>query len=140
MKQDTVRDWMRHKVIKATPTTPLIDARKLMQDHASRRLPVVEDDRLVGIITRADIHSTDAPEMNTLTIWDLHETLSHIMVKGEMTPDPITVRAGDLLGHAARLMLDNKVSGLPVVDDGGRVVGMITESDIFRAVVKYWDA
>ena len=139
MKQEFVRDWMARKVIEVTPTTPLVNARKLMKQHGIRRLPVIEDDELVGIITRSDIHTTDAPEMNSLTIGDLHETLSHIMVKGEMTPDPITVHAEDSLGVAAKLMLDNKISGLPVVDDDRRVIGMITESDIFRAVVRIWE-
>lgn len=139
MKNELVKDWMNGDVITVTPITPVINARKLMTENNVRRLPVIDDGKIVGIVTRADIHTTDAPEMNALTIWDLHETLSRIMVKGAMSRDPITISATDTLGDAAKVMLDNKVSGLPVVDDAGRVVGMITESDIFRAVVQFWD-
>ena len=134
--QEYVRDWMTRDIITTTPTTPLGHARKLMIENNIRRLPVVGDEGLVGIITRNDIHEAEPAEMSSVSIWELHQLLSRLYVKGEMTPNPITVTPDDTIGHAANLMLKNKVGGLPVVAANGQLVGIITESDIFRLVVR----
>ncbi|NIN69684.1 MAG: CBS domain-containing protein, partial [Anaerolineae bacterium] len=68
----------------------------------------------------------------------LHYLISKIKVKEIMTSDPITISQEATIGEAAQVMLDNKVSGLPVADRGGKLVGIITESDIFRIVVQEW--
>ena len=136
MIQEYVRDWMTRDIITTTPTTPLGHARKLMIENNIRRLPVVGDEGLVGIITRNDIHEAEPAEMSSVSIWELHQLLSRLYVKGEMTPNPITVTPDDTIGHAANLMLKNKVGGLPVVAANGQLVGIITESDIFRLVVR----
>ena len=136
MIQEYVRDWMTRDIITTTPTTPLSNARKLMIENNIRRLPVVDDEGLVGIITRNDIHEAEPAEISSVSIWELHQLLSRLYVKGEMTPNPITVTPDDTIGHAANLMLKNKVGGLPVVAANGQLVGIITESDIFRLVVR----
>ena len=136
MIQEYVRDWMTRDIITTTPTTALSNARKLMIENNIRRLPVVDDEGLVGIITRNDIHEAEPAEISSVSIWELHQLLSRLYVKGEMTPNPITVTPDDTIGHAANLMLKNKVGGLPVVAANGKLVGIITESDIFRLVVR----
>lgn len=139
MKTELVKNWMTHDVITVTPSTPLAIARNLMKKNKIRRLPVLDDDgKLVGVITLWDIHETKPVDIDSLSIWDLHGVMSGLYVSGGMTPDPVSVSPGDTIGHAAFLMNQNKVSGLPVVDENQRVIGIITESDIFRLVIREW--
>jgi acetoin utilization protein AcuB len=138
MKQELVRDWMTHEVVTVAPGTTLPEAHRLMTDNQIRRLPVMENGRLAGIITRGDVRGAEASEATTLSIWELHYLLAKIKVKGIMTPDPITISQDATVSQAAQVMLDNRISGLPVIDGQGKVVGIITESDIFRIVVQEW--
>lgn len=139
MRKALVRDWMSRNVITVSPETTLPEAHRLMTEHKIRRLPVVKDGKVIGIVTRGDIRGAEASEATSLSIWELNYLLSRLRVAEIMTPDPITVRPDATIGEAARLMLEHKISGLPVVDEGGALVGIITESDIFRLVVRGWD-
>ena len=134
MKQELVKDWMSRDVVTVTPDTTLPAAHRLMTDNQIRRLPVVKNNRLVGIITFGDVRGAEASEATMLSIWELN----YLIAREIMTPDPITISQDATIGEAARAMLDNKISGLPAVDGQGRMVGIITESDIFRLVVKEW--
>ena len=139
MKTELVKDWMTPNPITAPPDMPLPDAHKLMKDHHIRRLPVVDQQsKLAGIVTRGDIRGAEPSEATSLSIFEIHYLLSRLTLDRIMTKDPVTVRPNTTLGEAARLMLQHKIAGLPVVDDG-RIVGLITESDIFRLVVKMWE-
>jgi acetoin utilization protein AcuB len=138
MKQELVRDWMTDDVVTVTPDTTLPEAHRLMTDNQIRRLPVMDDGRLVGIITRGDVRGAEPSDATSLSIWELQYLIAKIKVKEIMTHDPITISQDVTIGEAAQVMLDNKISGLPVVDGQGRVVGIITESDIFRIVVQEW--
>jgi CBS domain-containing protein len=103
-----------------------------------RRLPVVQaDGRLVGIITVGDVRGAEPSQATTLSVWELNYLLSELQVEKIMSHDPFTVSPSASIAEAARLMLFNKVSGLPVVDGMGNLVGIITESDIFRMVVRH---
>ena len=134
MKQELVKDWMSRDVVTVMPDTTLPAAHRLMTDNQIRRLPVVKNNRLVGIITFGDVRGAEASEATMLSIWELN----YLIAREIMTPDPITISQDATIGEAARAMLDNKISGLPVVDGQGRMVGIITESDIFRIVVQEW--
>lgn len=105
------------------PKTTASSALAFMENHRIRRLPVTEDGRLVGIVTKSDLlGSGKLHKVEQVT------TLAHVM-----TPHPLAVQESDTLEVAAQLMLEKKISGLPVMDDT-RLVGMITESDLFRAL------
>jgi CBS domain-containing protein len=124
MRLELVRDWMSREVITITPEKPPQEARSSMLDRKIRRLPVVEENgRLVGIITLSDIREEQPPN---LTINDL------------MRLNPITISENATVGEAAETMLAHTISGLPVLDAQGQLVGIITESDIFRLVVHGW--
>ncbi len=138
MKQELIKDWMTRSVITVSPETTLPVAHKLMDEHKIRRLPIVEDGRLLGIITRGDVRGAEPSQATSLSIWELNYLLSNLQIKEIMTKDPITVSSEATISEAAQLMLANKVSGLPVLDASGKVVGIITESDIFRLVVTHW--
>jgi CBS domain-containing protein len=105
-----------------------------MMDHSIRRLPVVDDGRLVGIVTLGDIREAEASDATSLSIFELHYLLAKLRVSEFMTRDPITVSPAALIDRAAQIMLEHKIGGLPVVERG-KLVGIITESDIFRMLV-----
>ena len=138
MKQELVRDWMTPDVVTITPDTTLPEAHRLMTDNQIRRLPVMEDKQLVGIVTRGDVRGAAASDATSLSIWELQYLIAKIKVKEIMTPDPITISQDSTISQASQVMLDYKISGLPVVDSDGKLVGIITESDIFRIVFQEW--
>lgn len=141
MKQELVKVWMTRNVLTAQPDTTLPEAHQLMMDSNIRRLPVVEKNgRLVGIVTLGDVRGAQPSEASSLSIWEMNYLLANLKLKKIMTPDPITIGPEATIGEAARLMLDNKVSGLPVVAEDGQLQGIITESDIFSMVVLHeWE-
>lgn len=139
MKKQLVKDWMTHEVLSITPETTLPEAHRLMVQKQIRRLPVIQDHRLVGIVTRGDVRGAEPSGATSLSIWELNYLISNLKIEQIMTRDPITISQDATIGQAARVMLDNKISGLPAIDDKGEVVGIITESDIFRLIVERWD-
>lgn len=139
MKQELVQDWMTKEVVTISPDTSIFEAHRLMTAHKIRRLPVVHNRDLVGLVTRGDIRGAQPSEATSLSIWEINYLLAKTTVADIMTKNPVTILASQTVGEAARLMLERKISGLPVVDMAGNVVGIITESDIFRMIVTRWE-
>jgi CBS domain-containing protein len=136
LAKSLVREWMTSPVITVTPDTSISLAHKIMKDNGVRRLVVVDpEDYVKGIITIGDVREASPSDAVTLSIWELNYLWAQLTVEKIMTSPVITVQADEPILNAAKLMLAKKVSGLPVVDAVGRVVGMLTESDIFRLVV-----
>ncbi len=133
--QEKVQDWMTRDPVSIQIDTPLPEAHRIMSEYKIRRLPVMDGDRLVGIVTRGDIRGAEASEATSLSIWELNYLLSKLTIDQVMTRNVITVEPETTVGEAAQLMLDKKIAGLPVLSDG-KLVGIITESDIFRLMVK----
>ena len=121
-----VRTYMSSPVLVVQASEPAKNALELMRHRKVRRLPVVENGKLVGIVTRGDLEKGLGEDP---TAW----RRLHLKVADAMTKDPVVAPPGETLDGAARLMLQRKISGLPVVEDG-KVVGLITESDLFRAL------
>lgn len=138
MKQELVKDWMTPEVITIKPDTTLPEAHRLMTERKVRRLPVVKHGRLVGLVTRGDVREAEPSDATSLSIWELNYLLSKLKIEEIMTRNPLTISQEATIGEAAQAMLKSKISGLPVVDNQGKVIGIITESDIFRIVVKKW--
>lgn len=136
MKKELVKEWMSTDVITITPETTLPEAHQIMTTEEIRRLPVVDrDGRLVGIVSIGDIRSAEPSPATSLSIWEMNYLLSALTIDKIMTHNPKTIAANATLAEAARMMLEYRVSGLPVVDDDYHVIGIITESDIFSMVV-----
>jgi len=132
-----VRDRMSSPAVTVTPDTPFQDALKLMRDHRFRRLPVVNKrDKLVGIVSERDLLYASPSPATSLSIWEITYLLSKIQVRKIMTKEVITTTPDTPIENAAHLMADNKIGGLPVVDERNRVVGVITETDIFKTFVE----
>jgi CBS domain-containing protein len=136
LAKSLVKEWMTSPVITVTPDTSISLAHKIMKDNGVRRLVVVDpEDYVKGIITIGDVREASPSDAVTLSIWELNYLWAQLTVEKIMTSPVITVQADEPMLNAAKLMLAKKVSGLPVVDAAGKVVGMLTESDIFRLVV-----
>lgn len=131
-----VREWMTSPVISVSPTTSISNAHQIMKENGIRRLPVVEDDRLVGIVTIGDVREASPSDATTLSIWELNYLWAQLTVERVMSRRVLTVQPDMCILDAAQIMLDSKVSGLPVVNQEGKLEGILTESDIFRMLVK----
>jgi CBS domain-containing protein len=129
---------MTKQVVTITPETTLPDAEELMITHMIRRLPVMADGRLVGIVTYGDVRSARPSRTTSLTMWESNFLAARLRAAEFMTADPVTIPEDATVGEAAQLMLKYMVSGLPVLDEHDNLAGIITESDIFRLVVEDW--
>lgn len=136
-KKYLVRDWMTANPITVDPKTTLPEAHRLMKESHIRRLPVVEPKRgdLIGIVTLGDIREASPSDATTLSIFELNYLLAKLTVDKIMTRDPLTLAPAATIRDAAKLMLQHKIGGLPVMDNG-KLVGIITESDIFRVLAQ----
>jgi acetoin utilization protein AcuB len=136
-----VRDRMSSPAVTIAPNTTLQDALNLMHKHRFRRLPVVGDEgRLVGIVSERDLLYASPPPAALLNGLELNYVLSKLRIEEIMTQDVITTTPDAFIEDAARLMVENKVGGLPIVDEDGHVVGVITETDVFKAFIEMYRA
>ncbi|MGB9738244.1 MAG: CBS domain-containing protein [Chloroflexus aggregans] len=135
--EQEIRYWMRTPAITVNLAAPLSEALALMREHDIRRLPVVVDTgELRGIITQGDIRGADVMRVAGLDPVDIAQALRNVKVYEVMTDNPIAVTPETGLREAALLMIENKIGGLPVIDEHKRVIGIITESDLFEALVQ----
>jgi len=132
----TVSEWMTSDVITTNPNTAISAAHQIMTEKVIRRLPVVDRNKLVGIITIGDVREASPSDATTLSIWELNYLWSQLTVEKVMTRKPMTVNPDTPILDAAELMLEHKIGGLPVVNENGELAGVITESDIFRMLVR----
>jgi acetoin utilization protein AcuB len=130
-----VRWRMTPNPIVIDPQTSILDALHIMKEKKVRRLPVVAHGKLVGIVTEKDLRESPSLKATSLSIFELNYLLAKTPVSEVMTKDPITVTPDTTIEEAAVIMRDNQISGLPVVDDG-KIVGIVTETDIFDMLVK----
>lgn len=132
-----VRDRMSPDPVTVTADTSFQEALKTMRERGFRRLPVVDHrDRLIGIVSERDLLYASPSPASSLNVWEMNYLLSKLEVEEIMTKDVITTSAETPIEDAARLIVDHKIGGLPVVDKGNRVVGVITETDIFKSFVE----
>lgn len=130
-----VADIMTSRPVTIAPQNAIGTAIALMRAGGFRRLPVVENGRLVGIVTAHDLRlASNAPTVMSEPWYDNY-LLQHIPVSICMTPHPITVTPDSSIAEAARLMRDHKIGGLPVVE-GDQVVGIVTETDLLNYLLK----
>jgi CBS domain-containing protein len=135
--EEEIRFWMRAPAITINLAAPLSEALALMREHDVRRLPVVIDTgELRGIITQGDIRGADVLRAAGMDPLDIADALRKVKIYEVMCEEPLTVTAETGLREAAMLMIENKIGGLPVVNDANQVVGIITESDLFEALVQ----
>ncbi len=135
-----VKNRMSTPVITVGPDVPIMDALNTMKINKIRRMPVVDDkDALLGIISDKDLLNAGPSDATSLSVWEINYLVAKITVKKVMTKKVLAVREDTPIEEAARIMVDNKVGGLPVMD-GKKIVGMITESDLFKILLELMGA
>jgi CBS domain-containing protein len=136
LKQVKVREWMSSLVLTIEATTSVTAAYSIMKAEHIRRLPIISKRHLVGLVTLGDIREAMPSDATTLSVWEMNELLDKLTVESIMSRDIVTIGPDDTVFKAAELMLAHKISGLPVVDKTGSLIGILTESDIFRLVIR----
>ena len=131
-----IEKWMTSPIVSVSPNSSIIEADRIMQEYGIRRLPVLKNGALVGIVTKGDVREARASSANSLSIWELNYLIARLKVEQIMSHNVYHITPDADIADAAELMMSRKVSGLPVVNAKGECVGIITESDIFRMLVQ----
>lgn len=130
-----VKDFMTRKVVYISPDTTIAHAADIMRDQKLHRLPVIENDKLVGLVTEGTIAEASPSKATSLSIYEMNYLLNKTKVKDVMIHNVVTVSKYASLEDATYLMLKNKIGILPVVDNE-QVYGIITDRDIFKAFLE----
>jgi CBS domain-containing protein len=129
MSTQIVRNWMTLHPITITPQTTLPEAKQLLLNYHIRRLPVLNQDKLVGIVTWRDINRAELSTSSILNLYEFHFRRARMTAREFMSTAVVTISPDATIGEAAGLMIERKIGGLPVVEDG-QLIGMITETDV----------
>ena len=130
-----VKDWMSAKVVTINANDSMQQAINLLMEHDVSMMPVLEDGKLVGIVTDRDIKRASPSDAVMLDIQRILYLLSKLEVGAIMSRHPVTLSMDLTMEEAAEILLNHKISGAPVVDADGQLKGIITKSDMFRALM-----
>ena len=125
-----MQDWMKQKVLTLGPEASAFEALRLCRERRIRHIPVVKDERLVGIISDRDLRDASPPLGDPERV----STMKEILLEEVMTREVITTHPEDTIVHAAREMYERKIESLPVVDEE-KLLGIVTSSDVMRALI-----
>jgi acetoin utilization protein AcuB len=134
-----VRDYMRSPVFTVTPDTLIDNALETMHEKHVRRLPVVKNGKLVGLVTRNMIAEAMPPSPAPLTLWGIHYELSRMKVRDVMMTDVIVVHPDDTIKEVVALSEKHEIGTFPVVDEDGKLVGILTNTDLLHIMAKLVD-
>ena len=134
-----VKEVMRTNVICASSDTKATEVKNMMTENNVSKLPVVDNGKLVGIVTKNDLLKAEPSSATTLDMFEISYLLSKLTVKKIMNTKVISVGPNEVVEEAARIMVDNKISCLPVVD-GDALIGIITKSDLFHMFTEMFGA
>lgn len=131
-----VKGWMTSDVITVREDTPMMKASIIMKEKKIRSLPVVNSKgQLVGMVTDGDIREASPSKATTLDVYELNYLISTIKIKDIMKGPPVFVRPNETVEFAAILMLENRISALPVISGSQSLVGIITQTDVFKVLI-----
>jgi acetoin utilization protein AcuB len=134
-----VGERMSHPVIAVSPEVPIHDALVMFKKEHIRRAPVIKDGKLVGIVSERDLLNASPSPVTSLSVWEMNYLISKVTVKQVMSRKVKTIDIDTPIEEAARIMADSKIGGMPVVRSG-KVVGMITETDLFKIFLELMGA
>ena len=130
-----VKNWMNKKVITIDENDSMQDAVNLIKQHKINMLPVMKKGKLTGIVTDRDLKKASASDATTLDVHELLYLISKIKIKDIMSKKPVTVPFDFTIEETASMLLENNISGAPVVDKDKQLVGVITQADIFKVII-----
>jgi len=130
-----IKDWMATSVLTIDENTSVMRAMRMMKENKVRRLPVLSHGKLVGMITDRDLKEASPAKTNSLDIHELNYLLAEMKVKDVMTPKLVSLDYQETLEKAAIIMLQNRISGLPVMDENDNLVGLLSETDVLRGFI-----
>jgi acetoin utilization protein AcuB len=131
-----VKDWMSPAPLTVSPETPVLEALRLLKERGFRRLPVVEGSKLIGIVTDKDLKDAMPSKATTLSVWEMNYLLAKLTVREVMASPVLSVNALETLEDAALRMQERKLGGMPVLDNAGALVGILTITDVLGALVR----
>jgi acetoin utilization protein AcuB len=132
----TVGEWMTKNPVTIDHGASLIEAIHILKEKNIRRLPVMKDGRLFGLVTDRMLKEYSPSKATSLDTWEVHYLLSKTMVTEVMNANPVTAHPDMELWKAAELFLEKRLYGLCVVDSQENLVGIMSVGDILRAVVQ----
>lgn len=129
-----IRDVMTWNVVTVSPDTPIMEARKIMEAHNIRRLPVVDRGKLVGMVSKERIARTGPSPATSLSVWEINYLLAKMTVKEIMVKDVVTVHPDMPVEVAIALAQSKGVGALPVLEDHN-LIGIATTNDFFYKIL-----
>jgi acetoin utilization protein AcuB len=130
-----VKNWMSRPAVTIEADASIGDAMDLMRRHEIDMLPVLEDNRLAGVVTDRDLKQASVSDIGPLEIHELAELVLRLKIRVVMSPNPHVIRYDHTVEEAATRMFVYDISGMPVIDQIGAVIGVITKSDLFRVLL-----
>ncbi|MBW1772444.1 MAG: CBS domain-containing protein [Deltaproteobacteria bacterium] len=130
-----VKNWMSKTVVTVDVNGSMNDAMRLLKENHIAMLPVMKKGELIGVVTDRDLKHASASDATTLEVHELLYLISKIKIKDIMPENLVTVPHTYTMEEAAEILLKNKISGMPVVDEKKELVGVITKDDIFRVLI-----
>lgn len=135
MKKTKVGDWMTPNPLTIDASATIVEAIHLLKERNIRRLPVMKNGRLAGIVTERMLLTFTPGKSTSLDTWELHYLLARTPVTEAMNPRPHTVTPETELVDAAQLIHDRKLNGITVVDERGELVGILTTTNLLEALI-----
>ena len=130
-----VRHYMSRNVVTIDADDSMQHAISLMKEHNIRMLPVMKNGELVGIVSDGDLKRASASDATTLDVHEILYLISKIKIKDIMTKSPITVHPDCTTEETAQILMEKKISGVPVLDSADEIVGIITKEDLFKLLI-----
>ncbi len=130
-----VRNWMSTNLVAVDEGTPIVRVSKIMEDHQIRHLPVTREGELAGLIRARDVEEALPSRSAGLTAQELHYLLSEVKARDVMQSNPLTIRPEQTMELAAAVMLKNRTTAMPVTTGEGKLVGIISQGDVFKVLI-----
>ena len=131
---------MTRNPVTATPEMTITEAASIMKQEKVHRLPVLDKEhRLIGIISEKDILRSSPSSANTLSVHEMSFLLSKLPVKKVMSKNPVIIKKDATVEEAARIMVDQDISCLPVIEDK-KLIGIVTKTDLFKLLLELFGA
>lgn len=130
-----IKDWMATAVLTVDANTSVMRATRIMKENNIRRLPVLSQGKLAGVVTDRDLKEASPSSTSDMDIHEMYYLLSEMKIKDVMTDKCISMHLDDTLEKAALVMLAEKISGVMILDSEDNLVGLLSETDILRGFI-----